>query len=249
MKNNPFPSLTLKQLVIGYHHVRGTTPSELTAPIDAVWTEPGIHAIIGRNGMGKSTLIRTICGLQSPLSGEAQLLGRSVQAMSATLRSSWMSFVDSTPPRGSGLTTGQTLMLSKPNSSESDCRNWLNKLGNPNWWDKRLSELSDGQAQRVMVARAALQGAPWMILDEPTAFLDVPARTELLKLLDTMVQDGMGLLLTTHDLHLLERSSALASIHLLNADGLNALDANGRVKDWEIALSAQSESQNKWGSK
>jgi len=249
MKNNPFPPLALKQLVIGYPQVRGSLRSELSAPIDAVWSEPGIHAIIGRNGMGKSTLIRTICGLQSPLSGEAQLREQSVQEMSASLRSSWMSFVDSTPPRGSGLTTGQILMLSKPNSHESDCRNWLNKLGHPNWWDKRLSELSDGQAQRVMVARAAIQGAPWMILDEPTAFLDVPARAELLKLLDTMVQDGLGLLLTTHDLHLLARSSALASIHLLNADGLNPLDVNGNADDWEIALRVQSESQNKWGPK
>lgn len=249
MKSYPFPPLALKDLVIGYPLGRRKTPLGLSAPIDADWSEPGIHAIIGRNGTGKSTLIRTICGLQSPLSGVAHLQGRSVHQMSAARRSTWMSFVDSTPPRGSGLTTGQTLMLSKPNINESDCRNWLSQLGNPNWWDMRLSELSDGQAQRVMVARAALQSAPWMILDEPTAFLDVPAREDLLDLLGTMVQDGLGLLLTTHDLHLLARSSALSSIHLLNAGGLTPLDPNGIVEDWEMALRGQTESQNKLDSK
>ena len=224
-------ALSLLGLVPGYGRMGGLTP-----PIQAAFEGAGIHAIIGRNGQGKSTLIRTMAGLQRPLAGRVELGGVPLHAMTVPHRAARMAFVDSTPPRGSGLTVGEVLMLARPDAMESACRAWLERIGASNWWSARIAELSDGQAQRVMVARAALQETQWLILDEPTAFLDVPAREDLMEMLGEMAAMGLALMLATHDLHLLKNNAQLRSLHLMNSDGLQVLSTASSVKEWENEL-------------
>lgn len=232
-------ALVLTGVVPGYGKRRG-----LTAPMDAVFAGSGIHAIIGRNGQGKSTLIRTMAGLQPAMAGRVALGGDSLADLSVAERAERIAFVDSTPPRGSGLTVGEVLMLARPDVGEPACRAWLERIGARDWWSARIAELSDGQAQRVMVARAALQGAKWLILDEPTAFLDVPAREDLMVLLGEMAASGLALMLATHDLHLLANNPQLKSLHLLSPAGLQALSPTSSVKEWEIALRNAPQPQN-----
>lgn len=228
-------ALSMNAVVPGYAEGR-RVQKPLTPPIDARWTGAGLHAIIGRNGQGKSTLIRIAAGLQAPLSGEVLLGEKPLRKLSASVRAEQVAFVDSTPPRGSGLTVGEALLLARPHRNEGAAREWLARLGAEDWWGARLAELSDGQAQRVMVVRAALQGTPWLVLDEPTAFLDIPAREALLRLLGEMADLGLALLLATHDIHLLAESPQLQSLHLMTPAGLHALNCRGSVKDWEKSL-------------
>lgn len=223
------PNIVLRDLVPG--HGVG-----LTKELNMAWGGPGLHAVIGRNGTGKSTLMRTVAGLMRPVAGAVEVGGRSMKAWSAWERAERLAFVDSTPPRGSGLSVGEVLTMADREGREEVGRQWLARLGEPGWWEVPVNALSDGQGQRVMVARAAAQGCPWMILDEPTAFLDVPAREDLMKLLEVMVGEGRSLLVTTHDLHLLEHSPALKTIHRLDHNGLKALDSGAKAKEWEIAL-------------
>lgn len=223
------PDIELKDLVPG--HGVG-----LTKELNMVWSGPGLHAVIGRNGTGKSTLMRTVAGLMRPIAGAVEVGGRPISAWSAWERAERLAFVDSTPPRGSGLSVGEVLTMADREGREHVGRQWLERLGDPGWWEVPVNALSDGQAQRVMVARAAAQGCSWMVLDEPTAFLDVPAREDLMRLLEVMVEEGRALLVTTHDLHLLEHSPALRSMNLLTAQGLERLDPEAKAKEWEIAL-------------
>ena len=111
-----------------------------------------------------------------------------------------MAFVSSRPPQQVGLTVKEVWALS---GNPSDVEAWhpdLMRLAT-----SRLSELSDGQAQQVMVARAMLQSDRWLVLDEPTAFLDVQAQRRLWRMLEGHVARGGGVLMATHDLWGVER--------------------------------------------
>ena len=87
----------------------------------------------------------------------------------------------------------------------------------------KLSELSDGQAQQVMVARAMLQSNRWLVLDEPTAFLDVRAQRRLWSMLDVHLGRGGGVLMATHDLWGVERWSEAQSQATLTLSSLNVI--------------------------
>lgn len=157
----------------------------------------GLHAILGANGSGKSTLLRSVLGVIPLLQGSVQLVSNSGVCRPVD-RSKWVrhvAYVASTPPSNVGLTVQEVLELSGSSelaASRIDrIRPWLNR---------RLAHLSDGQAQLVMVARAMLQSKDWIVLDEPTAFLDVKAQIELWAMLEEHVSGGGSVLLATHDL-------------------------------------------------
>lgn len=152
--------------------------------------------------------------------------------MTAAERAQRMAYVHSTPPTESGLTTGEVLGLM--GGTEEHQRAALERLGCADWWNSRMSELSDGQRQRVMIVRALLQQTPWIALDEPTAFLDARSRTALYVVLDELARAGTGILLATHDLHLLAESQVLHSIHAMG-ESWRKLPIDAGVKNWESA--------------
>lgn len=191
-----------------------------------------LHAFIGPNGAGKSTLVRTLAGLQRPLSGRVHIGPTDVHLARAAARAERVAFVASTPPAASGLTAGEVLSLMP--GTEASHRDALAQMGEAAWWDQRLSELSDGQRQRVMLARAFLQRTPWIVLDEPTAFLDARTRSLLFRHLDALAARGTGIVLTTHDLHLLHGQPHLGSV-LAVGTALTALAPDGTVAAWEAA--------------
>jgi iron complex transport system ATP-binding protein len=217
-------------LQCGYGRKRPVGPC-----VSATWSTHGLHALIGANGSGKSTLLRTLAGWQPPLTGQVELGGRPLAQAGARERSGWFAWVPSTPPRTSGLTVGQTLALIP--GTEAEQRSMLATVGEVGWWSQRLSQLSDGQAQRVMLGRALLQNTPWLVLDEPTAFLDARARSAFHQLLAACCQAPRHLrvMLATHDLHALEAHPELRSVRCVTHWALRDLDAKAGVPKWEAA--------------
>ena len=163
---------------------------------DWSWKAGGVHVVFGANGSGKSTMLRSILGLIALQNGEVHLEADH-QVISRFQREEWVksiSFVASKPPAGVGLTAREVLSLSGPVHVALERNPRLQ-----HWLDTRLSNLSDGQAQQVMVGRAMIQSRHWVVMDEPFAFLDVRAQKDLWHMVETHVARGGSVLLATHD--------------------------------------------------
>ncbi len=206
------PLLQLHDLSAGYPQ-RGKSVHTV---VDSFSTsiEPGsLICLIGPNGAGKSTLLRTITGMQKPLGGQALLRGHDIHQMSAAERAKRLSVV-LTQKMDVGLLTGYALvaMGRHPHTgwlgqlSEHDHRlvqAAIDMVGAERLADRTFNTLSDGERQKIMIARALAQEPELLVLDEPTAFLDLPRRVEIMVLLrDLARRTGRAILLSTHDLDL-----------------------------------------------
>lgn len=174
--------------------------------------------LLGPNGAGKSTLIRTLSGIQEPLSGSIDLIGQKLDQMDPKERARSVSLVltDTLPV---GIFTAYSLVAlgRHPHTkwsggltqNDHDKINWALKAVNAEALaDRNISELSDGEKQKIMIARALAQEAQLMLLDEPTAYLDILRRVELMRTLrDLSHNENLSILLSTHDLELAMRSA------------------------------------------
>ena len=167
-------------------------------------------ALVGRNGSGKSTLIKTIAGLLSPLSGSIALDKLPHSEIPAHRRAKITSFVAAGTSEAPNLRASELVALGRyPHT------NWMGSLdkhdrevihsaiewvGMMEKADHQFHRLSDGEKQRIMIARALAQDTPIMLFDEPTAFLDLPNKFEMIRLMDTLKKRGKTLLFSTHDI-------------------------------------------------
>lgn len=179
---------------------------------------PGrLVALLGPNGAGKSTLLRTLAGIQSPWSGRLELQGRALAEYPANERARHLAVVLTTRPDSGRMTVAEMVALGRYPHTD-----WLGRLTSRDHEqidealhlvdahslaDCPLEELSDGEYQRVALARALAQQAEILLLDEITAFLDLPRRVEILFLLRRLAHAGRAILLTTHDLELAMRAA------------------------------------------
>ena len=188
-----------------------------------------MHLLLGGNGSGKSSLLRTLVQALPALSGKVSMSDGDQELRPRSERH-WtksMAFVSSRPPQQVGLTVEEVWALS---GNPSDVEAWHPDL--MGLASSRLSELSDGQAQQVMVARAMLQSDRWLVLDEPTAFLDVKAQRRLWRMLEGHVARGGGVLMATHDLWGVERwAQAQPRGHLVK----EFVGRDSRRGSWRIA--------------
>lgn len=176
-------------------------------------SEGKLIALIGANGVGKSTLLRTITGIQKPLKGKALLNNQEVSTYAPLELAQQLSVVltEKLPP--SNLTVRELVALGR-----QPYTNWLGTLAEADLHqvqkamelsqithlaDKKHYEISDGQLQNVLVARALAQDTPLIILDEPTTHLDLLHKVALFKLLKKLtVETGKCILFSTHDIDL-----------------------------------------------
>lgn len=222
--------LQTRDLTAGYRHKR--EPQRVIDDLTVELRAGELVCLLGPNGAGKSTLLRTLAGMQRPLSGTVELLGSNVHALSADQRARLLSVV-LTEPVNVGLLTGYDLVAlgrypytswagDLTEADESVVQNAIAAVGGAKLATRHIHTLSDGERQKMLIARALAQEPALMLLDEPTAFLDLPRRVEMMHLLRRLARTtGRTFLLSTHDLDLALR----------NADRVWLLPDNGRLVD------------------
>lgn len=199
--------LSVKDLSIGY---RGKTVSEkINFDLD-----PGtLCGIVGVNGIGKSTLLRTLGGFQPKLSGNVLLDGKNLENHSTSELSKKLSVVLTEQPASKNLTVQELIALGR-----QPYTNWLGTLSADDkkhvqdsldafllndLKNSKCHELSDGQLQRVLIARAMAQDTSLILLDEPTTHLDLSHKVQILKMLQQLAHDQQKtILFTTHEIDL-----------------------------------------------
>jgi iron complex transport system ATP-binding protein len=223
-------ALTAHALTIGYAVSRRDAKIVARA-LDLTVSRGQFVCLLGPNGAGKSTLLRTLAGLQKPLAGHVHLDGQDLYSMSAQQRARSVAVVltDRVNP---GLLTGWGLvalgrtphtgfMGTLSPSDERAVQDAVEAVGATALADRPIVELSDGERQKLMIARALAQETPLILLDEPTAFLDAPRRVEILTLLRDLARDAdRAVIVTTHEVHL--------ALEL--ADALWLMDGRGRFE-------------------
>ncbi|WP_419211824.1 ABC transporter ATP-binding protein [Maribacter sp. X9] len=200
-------SLIIKELAIGYD------TKIIAKAISFDLAEGELAAIVGVNGIGKSTLLRTIGGFQKKLSGFIRLDGKELSTIEALDLATKISVVLTEPITSKNMSVKELLALGR-----QPYTNWLGILSQKDksiihesssllkldaFLDKKCYELSDGQLQRVMIARALVQDTPIILLDEPTTHLDLYHKVQILKLLKQIAHQTKKIILfTSHEIEL-----------------------------------------------
>ena len=197
--------LTAKNLAIGYsaEHV-------VFNAINFSANAGQFVALLGVNGIGKSTLIRTVAGLQKKISGSIRLNEVEMDLLPAGERAKLMSIVLTEKIMIDHITVKEFVALGRAHTT------WIGQLSNADKEElekvigimkmeklqhRLFSQVSDGEKQKAMIARALCQQTPVIILDEPTAFLDFRNKREILDLLATVSRDlKKTIILSTHDI-------------------------------------------------
>lgn len=210
-EKNKKKMITLKNLVVGYHDGRHTRQLNHAANEEA--RDGMLTCLIGANGAGKSTLLRTIAGFQLPLEGTVLLGGDDVRALSPRQRAERMAVVLTDRPDVMCTTVWEMVATGRApftgfwgrlSGKDRDIVTRSLRLVSIEWMaDRTVASLSDGERQKVMIAKALAQQTPIILLDEPTAFLDYPSRVEVMQLLLNIAhEEHKTVLLSTHDLDL-----------------------------------------------
>lgn len=201
-------------------------------------------ALLGRNGTGKSTLLRAIAGLGRVQGGEIRIDGREIGSLSSAELARRVAFVNTERIDVEALTVHDLVAVGR-----SPYTDWMGRLkaddehiversmqiaGIESMAQRMVSTLSDGECQRVMIARALAQDTPVILLDEPTAFLDLPNRYELCTLLSRLAHDERKcVIFSTHELDIalsLADSIALVDTPTLRHLATAEMIASGNIE-------------------
>lgn len=201
--------LQASNISIGYSHKKEKTI--VASSIDLSLKKGKLIALIGANGIGKSTLLRTITGIQKTITGTVLLNGTNIHELDGLILAQNLSIVltEKLPP--SNLTVFELIALGR-----QPYTNWIGKLTATDiakvneameltqishLATKKHFEISDGQLQKVLIARALAQDTPLIILDEPTTHLDLLHKVALFKLLKKLTHETEKcILFSTHDI-------------------------------------------------
>lgn len=203
--------MILEDLQIGY----GSAPKEKKIGSRYNLTvEPGkFHVILGQNGEGKSSLLRTLAGVQNPLSGKVILDKENLHQLDLQARAKLIGLVLTEKIPQSHYSVEEYLALGR-----YPYTNWMNKLQKQDQLiieevleqikathlkGRKVSELSDGEQQKIQIAKVLVQQTPYILLDEPTAHLDIHHKIQLFKILKDQVKDyGKTIIMASHEVNL-----------------------------------------------
>lgn len=197
---------------------------KLLENISTSFAEGKLTAIIGRNGAGKSTMMKAICNLNKDYDGEILIDNEKISNIPPNKLATKIAYVNTQRPRMANLKCKDIIALGRTpytgwygNLTDKDneiIEKSLELVGMSDYKDRAFNSLSDGESQKIMIARAIAQDTEIIILDEPTSFLDLPTRYELVRLLKKLAnEEGKTVIYSTHELDLaIELSDRIALI-------------------------------------
>ena len=218
----------LRELTIGDRE--GLREKGIARGLNAKMQGGMLICLVGRNGIGKSTLLRTLSGFQPALSGDMLLDGKSIVSFDKRQMSETISVVLTERADFQNLTVTDVVgmgrmpytnfwgtLLKEDKQIVADA---IASVGMTAFAQSQMTRLSDGERQKVMIAKAIAQQTPLILLDEPTAFLDDPSKTGIVELLlDLAHKQDKIIFLSTHDLDVAYRLAD--SIWMMDEKGLS----------------------------
>lgn len=227
-------NITLGQLSVGY---KGFPP--VVSNINVEIKSGELTCLIGSNGIGKSTLLKTLTGFLPKLSGRLLLDGRDINMLSQRERAKYISIVLTYKSDVQNLSVTEMVGMGRMpytgfwgklnTSDQTIVAEAIEMVGIEHLKNRMIQTLSDGERQKVMIAKALAQQTPVILLDEPTSFLDFPSKVEMLQLLHRLAKEtNKVVFLSTHDLELALRIAD--RLVELNKNGLQVVPAQ-QVKE------------------
>ena len=222
-------TIVLHELTIGYRKGKHAL-SVVASGISAAITAGKLTCLLGANGVGKSTLLRTLAGFQPKLSGDILLQGRRIDEFNQKELSRFISVVLTERPDVINMTAAEVVGLGRSpytgfwgtlnDEDKKIVADSMRMAGIDGMADRMIQTLSDGERQKVMIAKALAQQTPIILLDEPTVYLDFPSKVEMMQILKNLAREMQKtVFLSTHDLE----------IALQVADELWLLDIGGKL--------------------
>lgn len=220
-------TLTLVDLSIGYRE--GNQVKKLSSALNATMQSGTLICLVGKNGVGKSTLLRTLSGFQPALEGDMLLDGKSMLSFDRRKMSETVSVVLTEHSAIQDMNVAEIVAMGRmPYTNfwgtlrKEDKRivaEAIESVGMTAFTNRLMTRLSDGERQKVMIAKAIAQQTPLILLDEPTAFLDYPSKTAIVELLLNLAHEQDKIVfMSTHDLDVAYRLAD--SIWLMDEKGL-----------------------------
>jgi len=223
--------LAAEKLVIGYYHKK--QEQRIVDNINFELEKGKLVCLLGKNGIGKSTLLRTISKVQPKLSGNLRIENQAIETIAAQELSKKMSLVLTERIPQTNLSVYELIALGRQPytnwigtitpEDEKQIQKAIELVHIETIMHQKCDELSDGQLQKVMIARSLAQNTPLIILDEPTAHLDIHHKMEVFNLLQTLVKElQKTVIISTHEVQLalqlsdelIQKPNSLSSINL-----------------------------------
>lgn len=235
--------ITLSHLSVGYK-VGHTVVSDINLTLQS----GKLASLIGANGVGKSTLLKTLTGFLPKLEGSLLLDGKDICEFSQRALARQISIVLTQKPDVQNLTVEEIVGLGRSPytgffgklhaNDQQIVDESITAVGIEKLKNRMIQTLSDGERQKVMIAKALAQQTPVIFLDEPTAFLDFSSKVETFQLLQRMAHEmGKLVLLSTHDLELAVRFSD--TLLQVNGDGLRTVSNEEVTHQMQMIINKQ----------
>lgn len=235
--------ITLSHLSVGYK-----VGHAVVSDINLTLQSGKLASLIGENGVGKSTLLKTLTGFLPKLEGSLLLAGKDISEFSQRALARQISIVLTQKPDVQNLTVEEIVGLGRSPytgffgklhaNDQQIVDESITAVGIEKLKNRMIQTLSDGERQKVMIAKALAQQTPVIFLDEPTAFLDFSSKVETFQLLQRMAHEmGKLVLLSTHDLELAVRFSD--TLLQVNGDGLRTVSNEEVTHQMQMIINKQ----------
>ena len=221
-------TISLRSLTIGYKTKQGVRT--VASDINAAISSGELTCLLGQNGIGKSTLLRTLSAFQPKLGGSISINGRELEDYSDRQLAQTIGVVLTERPDVQQMSVEEMVAMGRSpytgfwgrldDDDRREVSAAIDLIGIGELCHRLVVTLSDGERQKVMIAKALAQQTPIIFLDEPTAFLDYPSKVEMLLLLRRISREAdKTIFLSTHDLEL--ALQVADTLWLMTPDGLH----------------------------